>query len=294
MKNALPVFVIILGLAALYPLQRWMDQGRPREPVGEEFLYFSSGETVKKMSLGMEGLVADIYWIRTVQYFGRKVLDSGLPLAAGRTKEIRMDLLAPLLKIIVTLDPQHTRAYRFGAMFLPERDLPAAIELLEYGVRNNPDDWRLYQDLGYINWQANNYTEAGKWYELGGHKEGAPWWMRDLAGFMKIKGESREAARAIYSSYLSSDDPNIYSQAVSRLKQLQSLDEMDAINALLASYKAQTGSCPATLRPFAAKLRAMGLTLNGELVPVDPDGFAYVLDAGGCKVNLSIDSTVPR
>ena len=295
--------LLVVGLGLLYPMQKWIDQ-RSSVPTGaEETLYLSSGKTIKKMSLGLNALAADIYWIRTVQYFGRKLIDSGRPVSSAMTTDLRMDLLAPLLDIVVTLDPQHIPAYRFGAIFLPERDMPAAIALLDKGIRENPNEWRLYQDLGYIYWQAgkaatgqeqiDNYSKSAESYEKGGAVSGAPWWMRDLAGLMRIKGGSREAARAVYSTYLTSDDQNVRGQAIERLKQLRSLDEMDAINELLARYKEQTGACPSDLRVLASKLRSMNLTVNDESIPVDPDGFPYVYNATKCKAELAFESTVP-
>ena len=303
-SRILPASILVVGLCVLYPMQQWVSETAPRQTIDEETLYLSSGKTIKRMSLGMDALVADIYWIRTVQYFGGKVIDSGLPLSSAVTKDLRMDLLAPLLDIVVTLDPQHLPAYRFGAIFLPERDMPAAIALLEKGVAENPNEWRLYQDLGYIYWQDGNtssgqdqedkYAKSGEWFEKGGRVSGAPWWMSDLGGLMRIKGGSREAARAMYSAYLTSDDQNIRAQAVERLKQLRSLDEIDAINALLASYREQTGACPSDLRAFAPRFRAMNLAVNDQLVPIDPDGFAYTYDAAKCKAELSFESTVSR
>ncbi|HSQ19488.1 MAG TPA: hypothetical protein VLR92_03855 [Blastocatellia bacterium] len=296
--------LLVVGVGLLYPMQRWIDRTSPRATVSEEALYLSSGKTIKKMSLGLDALAADIYWIRTVQYFGRKVIDSGKPLSSAVSKDLRMDLLAPLLNIVVTLDPQHIPAYRFGAIFLPERDMPAAIALVEQGIAANPNEWRLYQDLGYIYWQAgntsagqeqaDNYAKSAEWYEKGSNVYDAPWWMRDLAGLMKIKGGSRDAARAVYSTYLTSDDQNVRGQAVERLKQLRSLDEIDAINALLGRYRQQAGACPSNLRVLAPTLRAMNLTLNADSIPVDPDGFAYVYDAAKCKAELAFESTVPR
>lgn len=300
----LPAVLLVVGLGVLYPTQRWVNRTAARPTISEEALYLSSGETIKRMSLGLEALAADIYWIRTVQYFGRKVIDSGKPLSAAVTKDLRMDLLAPMLNIVVTLDPQHLPAYRFGAIFLPERDMPAAIALVEKGIRENPDQWRLYQDLGYIYWQAGNasstdeqaanYALSAEWFEKGGRVPGAPWWMSDLGGLMKIKGGSREAARAVYLAYLTSDDQNIRAQAVERLKQLRSLDELDAINALIARYKEQNGACPSDLRMLASRLRSMNLTIGDESMPLDPDGFAYVYDGTSCKAELAFESTVPR
>lgn len=299
-----PPSILIVGLVALYPMQRWIDSTSQRDASEQETLYFTSGPAIKKMSLGLDALAADIYWIRTVQYFGRKLIESGKPLSSAATKDIRMDLLAPLLKIVVTLDPQHIPAYHFGAMFLPERDLPAATALLETGTRENPDKWRLYQDLGYIYWQAGKsatgdeqvryYAKASEWYDKGAAVEGAPSWMKDLSGLMMMKGGSREAARAVYSAYLTSDDENVRRHAIDRLMQLRSLDELDAINALLARHRNETGACPADLRALAPRLRTMNLTLDEEAMPIDPDGFVYTYDRANCTATLAADSTVSR
>jgi tetratricopeptide (TPR) repeat protein len=301
MKKRIPITILLVGLGLLYPMQRQIDRAIPQEVISDETLYLS-GDTVKRLSLGMEGLAADVYWIRTVQYFGGKVIESEQPMSAAINA--RMDLLAPLLNVVVTLDPHHIPAYRFGAIFLPGRDLPAAIALLERGIQENPNEWRLYQDLGYIYWQAGNHTsgderaadyaKAAEWYERGGNVPGAMWWMRDLAGYMKIAGGSREAAYAIYSSYLNSDDDNIRNQALMRMKQLRALDEVDAINALLARYKSQTGQCVNDLRQLAPQLRAMKLALNDEQRPVDPDGVAYEFKPDACKVELAWESQIPR
>src|ERR1043165_8701102 len=116
MKRMFPLAILVIGLGLLYAMQGHMDQTMPQEIINDETLYLS-GDAVKRLSLGMEGLAADIYWIRTVQYFGGKLIDSNQPLTAAATANIRMDLLAPLLNVIVTLDPQHIPAYRFGAIF---------------------------------------------------------------------------------------------------------------------------------------------------------------------------------
>ncbi|HJQ69649.1 MAG TPA: hypothetical protein VKA70_11790 [Blastocatellia bacterium] len=306
-RRAIPFAIIVVGFGLLYPLQRYIDRNAPQEVVSEEKLYLTSGETIKKASLGLHGLAADVYWIRTVQYFGRKVIDSrgpGEPLSFGSTKEIRMDLLAPLLDIVVTLDPHHIPAYRFGAIFLPERDLPAAISLLERGIEANPQQWRLYQDLGYIYWQAGNeatgaekaayYTKAAEWYERGSQIEGARDWMADMAGLMRIQGGERATARKIYSEYLASEEPHIRSQAEARLKQIESLDERDVINDVLRKSVEQSGSCPASLRAISRELYSKGLTLNIDLMPVDPAGFPYTLKAAACRAELNEDSTILR
>src|SRR5262245_11409039 len=231
-KNTPALLMMVIGIAVLVPLQRWIDAEARRKPESEEVLYLTSGQAIKRMSFGLDGLMSEIYWIKTIQYFGGKVLETDSSFS-GNTKELDMPLLAPYLDIVTTLDPHHRQAYRFGAIFLPERDMPAAIALLEKGFAHNPSDWRICQDLGYIYWQAGNtmrgdeqmqnYARAAEWYERGSEMEGAMWWMRDLAGLMKIRAGSREAAFLIYSAYLNNEGEEevIKSQAAGRLKQIQ-------------------------------------------------------------------------
>jgi hypothetical protein len=60
-----------LALAAAIPLvQNAIDARRGRFRAQEEILYVWSGEHVRRLSPGLENLLADIYWLRTVQYFG--------------------------------------------------------------------------------------------------------------------------------------------------------------------------------------------------------------------------------
>jgi len=48
-------------------------------------------------------------------------------------------------------------AYRFGEVFLPYIDADAAIRFVERGIRNNPDEWRLYQDLEFVQWRRRRF-----------------------------------------------------------------------------------------------------------------------------------------
>ena len=74
-------------------------------------LYLWSGAHVKRLFPGFEGLAADVYWLRTVQYFGGQRL-----FATSK----RFELLRPLIEITTTLDPRLEIAYRYGAIFLSE------------------------------------------------------------------------------------------------------------------------------------------------------------------------------
>src|SRR5579872_4678984 len=98
---------LVCSMVSAALLIRSVDAAQPTATL-EEILYVSSPKLLKRLSLGYEGLLADIYWTRAVQYFGSKHY-------AGAT---RYDLLAPLLQITTELDPRLLVAYEFGSNFL--------------------------------------------------------------------------------------------------------------------------------------------------------------------------------
>ena len=109
------------------------------------------------MSLGYTGLLADIYWTRAVQYFGEQH-QSG-------TGDFR--LLAPLLEMTTELDPKLLPAYRVwgqlsGSEAARGAGLPgAALSLIKYGIEHNPDQWRLYYNLGFLYYtEFKDYAHA--------------------------------------------------------------------------------------------------------------------------------------
>ena len=197
----LPVVFLALGGVA----QNWMDSQRRAPLAVEEALYVSSGESIKRASLGFDGLMADVYWIRALLYFGEEFERQRV---SNQYFDVsRLKLLQPLLDITVDLDPYHVAAYRFGAVFLPDIDADAAVRFVERGIRNNPDEWRLYQDLGFVQWRRNRFREAAEAYARGSELPRAPAWMRTMPALMLAKGGERETARAMFLRlYEESDD----------------------------------------------------------------------------------------
>lgn len=196
MKNWAWASLLAVALALSVTAQNWLDaQPRPALPVAES-LYLTSGETLKRASIGFDGLLADIYWVRTVLYFGEQFTARH---NAGRDFDLRqLSLLKPLLDIVTELDPQHLAAYRFGGFFLPLADLTEGINFIERGIRHNPGEWRLYQDLGFAYWQLGKFREAADAYTRGSRVAGAPAWMEPLAATMLVKGGDPATARAMF------------------------------------------------------------------------------------------------
>ncbi len=289
--------VVVLGLLLAAALSRMLEAKRPNIDLAqeEESLYVN-GAAVKRMSLGFDGLVADWYWMRSLQYVGRKVIARQDDLQFEDLRQLDLRMLAPLLDATTTLDPQFMAAYDYGAALLPAiNQSDAAIALLRKGIAANPSQWRLYHELGYIYWQRGEYATAGELYHTGGRLQGAPAWMEAMSAKMAAEGGSREVARQMYQQmHDQSDDENVKRMAKVRLLQLDSLDERDVIRRVLQEFNARNGRCATAWREVAPALRALHLRINETGAPLDPTDAPYVLTARGCDVGLVVGSHVPE
>ena len=293
--------VLIVCLSGAVGLSRSLNhrRGDAANDSGNEELYLS-GRSARRISLALNGLIADWYWMRSLQYVGRKVVkyqdqhDGQFDLTNLSTLDLR--LLPSLLDATTTLDPQFIPAYQYGAVILPEINPDEAIKLLNKGIAANPSSWQLHQHLGYIYWQRNDYARAAEVYEAGAKLPGAPAWVAAMAARMKAEGGSPNAAREMYQHlYESSADPSVKQMVEHQLARLDWLDNRDKINQRLAEYRRRNTRCPAAWQDVASDLRAMGLQLDAlTAAPLDPSGIPYRLTNGGCDVELDPNSKVPR
>lgn len=279
------LFGLVLAtlVVAFVALEFWRDRVYGEPAPGDSVLYVRSGEALRRLSLSFSPLLADVYWVRAVQYYG------GSRLSASTTR--RYDLLYPLLDITTSLDPRFNIAYRFGSIFLAENypggagrpDL--AITLLEKGFRANPARWQYLQDIGFVYyWWMGDYRQAGEWFTKAADVPGAPWWLRSLAAVTLAQGGDRQSSRRLWQALGDTADNDwLRNNANLRLAQLDALDALDQLTTVVRDFTARTGTIPAS---WDALVRA-GL-LRG--IPLDPAGVPYVLDAGTGEVTLAVES----
>lgn len=268
-----------LALAASVPLiQNGIDERRGRFRSQEEILYVWSGKHVRTLSPGLENVLADIYWLRTVQYFGGQ---------RAFATDKRFDLLLPLVDITTTLDPRFELAYRYGAAFLAEPhpngagQPRAAIELLKRGAQANPDSWRLRQDWGFFEFFfLNDPKEAARVLEDASHVPGAPDWLRSSAADFLAKGGERETSRQVWKRLYEQSDGIMRENAQFNLARLDALDAADAHQAAVNEFKSRTGRLPASLE----ELRPAGL-LRAPLLDAGRFPFEYDREKGTVSIS---------
>ena len=288
------VSVLIVGLGVTILLARWIDARRPPpDPTAiDESLYLNPA-TARRMSLGFNGLVADWYWMRSLQYVGKKIISVPEDVPIDDLGQLNLKLLAPLLDTTTTLDPEFLDPYEYAAVVLPAVDVQQAIRIARKGIDANPTAWRLYHQLGYIYWQQKDYLAASDVYRRGSELPGAPPWMAAMRAKMAAEGGSRATAREIYTRmYAQSADEKVKDMAQRRLIQLDSLDQRDVLRKMLTGYQARASQCPATWREVNQLLRAIRAPLDASGAPLDPTGAPYQLRAGKCEVDLDPKSEV--
>jgi hypothetical protein len=278
---ALAIAIIICFGCSLLFLRKVDDIRSPS--LIRDTLYISSPSALKRMSLGYTGLLADIYWTRAVQYFGSH---------HARSAE-EYNLLYPLLDITTTLDPKLIIAYRFGAIFLEEPPPQGAgqpdkaIELVQHGIQHNPDNWRLYYDLGFLQaWKLHDYLAASRTFAQGAQLPNSNAALKVLAAAYASRGGDLETSRLLWSSlYETAANEEIRRNAFQHLQSMKADDDVTELERLAEQYRSQTGNYPSSF----SDLIAAGM-LRG--VPLDPGGQPYKLLPGG-KIEVQDPDALP-
>jgi tetratricopeptide (TPR) repeat protein len=277
----IPALFVAIGFLQMHIAAETRAVGQQKEE-----LLLRSGPMLKRLSLGYDSLLGDIYWTRAVQYYGARVGSRGE----------KFELLWPLLDITTTLDPNLIVAYRFGAIFLSE-PMPTgadrsdlAVELVKKGVAANPNSWELSSDLGFLYyWHLKDYEKASAAYLQGSKIPNAPSWMKMMAAQVAEKGNAFSNSLAIWSElYETTQNEKVKKNAFQHLQSLRALQDTFELDQLAEQYRKQYDRYPTSIK----ELYERGL-LQG--VPLDPAGFPYTFGTGGkAQVDPTSPITLPK
>jgi tetratricopeptide (TPR) repeat protein len=297
-NNFISIVIIAIGFVTVFGLSNFIEKSRPPLPEGFEDQDLAlKGSKLKGYTLGFDGLIADWYWMQSLQYIGDKVEKSDQQtINLENLKSLNPRLLYPLLDNATDLDPKFLAAYSYGAIVLPAIDPDQAIKIAEKGIRENSEEWRLYQHLGYIYWRMKNYEKASEVYEKGSKIEGAPPFMKMMVAQMKAQGGSRETSRKMYEQMFDeAQDNQTKETAAIRLLELDSFDQRDLIRSALQDFQTKNERCPSNWREIFPILRTNKF-LNFDSVtyaPLDPSNAPYILVNSG-KCDVSIDGKTSK
>ncbi len=137
-----------------------------------------SSDIVKAVSIGYDNFLADLLWLQFIQYNGSSFTNNAV-----------LPETFSLVDTITSLDPYFVDAYTYGAYALTDnKEFDKAIIILDKGMKNNPKDWYLPYQMGFLYYiNKKNKVMAAKYLNQAGDVEGAPITPKRLAALMILK-----------------------------------------------------------------------------------------------------------
>lgn len=212
------IFAVLL-LIVLFHSARSVE-ALSRKTYKLDVMYLPSGRFIRQVSLGYRDLAADLLWLRTIQYYG-----------SYRMGDNDIALFDHLVDVITDLDPQFTFAYIFGALIIAEDlgDFRKGIKFLEKGIRNNPDDWWLVFEMGFLHYvDARDYAAASRYFHQAAEMPGADDIAARFAAFVAAKAGYTETSIAMWEEIArTTDNPHIKALAERYIERLKAEPEAD-------------------------------------------------------------------
>lgn len=264
-----PAVVLLLAASLVPVVQARVDGAFEKMGPEPDVSSVWTGPVVRAFSLGFSDILADLYWLRAVQYYGREKL-ANAPAAYAD--------LAPLLETAAELDPRFEIVYRYGAVFLSEAFPIGAgqpdkgVAFLKKGADRNPRNWNLRQDQGlftfvYLDDAVGGAAVLNQASEIPGS---APW-LKPLAAKVLADGGSLEASLQMWTIIRDNSEPGVLRlNAETQLKLVRNRLFIRELEKSIAEYRARTGDTSDTLAALHAK-GVISTTRDLEGVPFDFD-----------------------
>ena len=181
---------------------------------GTELMYFPSGVLLRPMALGHPLTLADLLWLRAIQYYGEH-----------RLSDNRFPYAKHIFSTITALDPHFAEAYMFGGMVLVEegRDIPSGLALLRRGMAWNPERWELAFETGFAYYlAARDDAQAARFFAAAGRLPGAPEYVVRFAAYAGGRAGNQKQALELWEQLRTeSRSPTIRALAERKVKEIR-------------------------------------------------------------------------
>jgi TPR repeat protein len=178
--------------AAAWSLAGYAAAHLPRPNPLEELSYYPSGKHLEPATLGHGETVADLAWLRAVQYYGEH-----------RRTDLKFTRLYHVFDILTSLSPGFVPAYVFGGFALAQegRDFDHAVELMTRGIEANPHSGHLAFELGflyYVRPGGRDLPHAAEYFEQAARQPDAPPSARRFAAYVRQHTGDLQVAYALW------------------------------------------------------------------------------------------------
>ncbi len=227
-------------------------------------LYLPSGRYLKIAALGFDGILADAIFLWSIQYYGDYEI-----------KDRYRYLEQIYSQVIAELDPHYLDPYLIGSLIMSAeaRNPEMALRLLDKGIENNPDQWILAFEAGFVCYDdLKDYTRAARYFEMALKVPGVhPLVRRLYAGMYERAGDKRTSLREWAEIYRTSESDYVRTVAWNHVHDLKVQVDLVDLKRAVEQFAQREGRAPRDL----PELRARGLMAQ---LPRDPEERDYRYD----------------
>ncbi len=260
-------FFLLLLLAAagvmLVVSRRGLERANPGPGQGaeERDLYLPEAGYLKLVSLGHDGLLADLVLAKSLTYYGANY---------RRRESFSFRHLKKLFFTAVQLDPLNKEAFLMANNILSRVNVRDANEILHLGMKHHPQYWKFPEMVGFnYFYYLKDPHAAARYYEQAAALPGHPPYVPSLSGKLyQESGRHVDALRVLENFHSTTSDPRLkksFRQYIDRvkekifLKQFQLSARVTAMkNALTLRFQPDRGNPLFTALRAEETLRIVG------------------------------------
>jgi len=228
--------------------------------------WLPDGRLLRAASFGQRLVVADLYWLKLVQYVGETVL----------SKTQRWDALYPLADIVTDLDPRYGYAYEVAGSDLGgvAHRYDEADQILLKGMKNVPDRWMLpfiYASNKFLFEQ--DYATAAAYARRAaevGNRPHLALLAANLSALVDTDQEYGIALAFLDQALAQAEQPELREQLDLRRAKIRTYQVLSQLERALAAFRRDHGRQPIALGELLGRYVAS--------IPEDPSGGELVYD----------------
>lgn len=275
-RRVVATLLSLILFASTVFIERRLAGFDTEDPLGRRLLYLPSLEGLQLISLGNDGLAADVLYLWSIQYYSQY--------RAGE----EFLYLEKMMNLITDLDPLYRDPYLIGGLIMglsrqedEEARVGGILRLYRKGLENLPNDWRLAETAAWDAFQVFKRREAAiEFLEHGVQAPGAPHHLRRILGVWKDREREWTVEDSIrYWERTASEATNKVDlrAALSHLYDAYVIRDRRRLEPVIRNFSIARGFCPEDFEPLVQA----GFV---DQIPLDRMGNPYAIDPEGCTL----------
>jgi len=209
-------------------------------------------QVLRVMALGHEMTVADLLWIRAVQFFG-----GNFSTLTREGFEYKGEGIHKLFYILQYLDPKFYQIYEFGAFVFTEglNEPKEAVDFLRLGSEVYPEDWKLLFEAAFVAfYYMENNELALEMAELAGARSSAPPHVKRFKGQILSRLGRFDASIDYFRRLIEESQSELQKKiAQQNLDRILNEKNLFVLTEIVGKYKQQFGEPPGEIEDLVRR-----------------------------------------